>query len=354
MALLDTFYTNPPKLTNFYPRKLQLPLHSNFALFGARGVGKSALVIEYARTLTKPYLYIDCQDPAFILEDLEIPLLNAFIKEESIYTVIFDHYFEGFLDALPNVAQTIIVTHQSLKLAMPSFRLKPLDFEEFFNFHKSYNLTHSFDLYSKLGSLPQIAKAPSSTLASRELFYERFDMQEGKVLLILALFQGRVTTPHQIYQRAREYFKISKDWLYRAIEQFVNEGILYQIPTLQRGFGKKLFLYDFIFSKYLNKNQNFLTSFDTLVALALIKHNIEVKAITTPLSYLTDNHHLIVIAPFDGEEQLWKRVQNSFAFYSNLQPKSVQIVTVNSSYQFSIKNITFSAQPFFEWVVGLE
>lgn len=354
MALLDAFFTNPPKLQSFYPRKLQLPSNSSFALFGARAVGKSSLVIDYIRHIKTPYLYIDCQDPAFILEDLDITELNYFIKEESIATIILDHYFIGFLDALPNIKQTIIVSREYLELSMPSFKLNPLDFEEFLNFHNSHSLTSSFDLYSKLGSLPQIAKVSSSTIASRELFFERFDTQEGKVLLILALFQGKATTSHQIYQRAREYFKISKDWLYKAINQFLNEGVIYQISTYERGFGKKIFIYDFIFSRYLNKNQNFLTTFDSLVTLALIKHNINIKAINSPLSYLTKNQHLILIAPFESEERFWQKAQNNFAFYNKLKPETITILTVNSSYAFTIKNFSFRALPFFEWVVGLE
>jgi len=47
MTVIDNFFTNPPKIENFYPRKLQLPKDKSFILTGARDSGKSALVINY-------------------------------------------------------------------------------------------------------------------------------------------------------------------------------------------------------------------------------------------------------------------------------------------------------------------
>jgi hypothetical protein len=112
-------------------------------------------------------------------------------------------------------------------------------------------------------------------------------------------------------------------------------------------------LYDFLFSKYLNKNQTFLTSFDSIVTLALIKHQISVKSIANPLGYICEDGELIIVAPFESEENLWVKVQTNFALYSKLSPSRVTILTVNSSFSFTIKDITFQALPFYEWVVGL-
>jgi predicted AAA+ superfamily ATPase len=354
LHILDIFFNNPPKIDHIRPRKLQLPPQESFLLYGARGVGKTTLIVDYIQKSVKgEYLYIDCQDPTFILNDMETEDLNFYIEEESINTLILDHFYHGFLDTLPKVQQLIIISRELLQLPLQSFSLYPLDFEEFLNFHSNFSLTNSFDLYTKLGSLPQVAISQSATISAREHFFERFDAQEGKVLLILSLFHGRVTTTHQIYQRASEYFKISKDWLYRAIKEFLAEGVIYQIETHEKGFGKKIFLYDFLFSKYLNKNQTFLTSFDSIVTLALIKHQISVKSIANPLGYICEDGELIIVAPFESEEHLWVKVQTNFALYTKLAPSRVTILTVNSSFSFTIKDITFQALPFYEWVVGL-
>ncbi len=351
MTILDTFFTNPPKLERFYPRKLQLPKDESFLLCGARGCGKSALVIDYINSLQEQFLYIDCEDPAFILKTLDEFELEEFIKEEGIKVLILDHYFEGFLEYLPKAEQLIAVSRLPLDLGLKRLRLYPLDFEEFINFKNRNEAIDAFNLYAKFGSLAHIAKSSNTLLASRELFFEKFDSQEGKVLLILSFFQGKVATSHQIYQRAKEDFKISKDWLYKTIKNYEKEGVLYKIKTLEGGFGEKIFLYDFIFSKYLNKNQLFITTFDTLVALALLKKGVKILASNSPLGYLNGNR-FIQVAPFEDEANLWKKAQNSFGFYTKHKIKKVIAVTVNGRYNFKIKDIKFEAVPFYEWTIG--
>ena len=352
MTLLNSFLSNINRVDIFYPRKLQLPLNESFILTGVRGSGKSALIIDYINSQKKRFLYLDCQDPAFILEDIDIVELNNFIKSENIRLLVLDHYFEGFLEELPKVEQLIIVSRENLDINLPTYKLYPLDFEEFLNFKKSINITNAFNLYTKFGSLPRIAKSTNPTISSREIFFEKFDEQEGKVILILSLFQAKIATPHQIYQRAKESFKISKDWLYKSIKNFENEGVLYQLPTLDKGFGKKIILFDFIFSKYLNKYQQIYTTFDALVALALIKHKFNPIATTAPLGYLLDDS-FIQIAPFTIESEFWKKAYEGFNFYANLGIKEVIILTVNLQYEFKIKDINFKAISFYEWVVGL-
>jgi len=353
MYLLNYFYSSSIQNEQYYPRKLQLPKGS-FMLIGARGVGKSALIIDYLKNYEQhSYLYIDCQDPAFILEEIDIVELEEFIAEEGIKILVLDNYFEGFLENFPKVENLIIIAKEPiLEIELPIYRLYPLDFEEFINFSKTQNIQNAFNTYTKKGSLPHIAKSLNINSAAKELFFEKFETQEGKVLLILAIFNTKVTTAHQIYQRAKEYFKISKDWLYKTIKNFENEGVIYQIDTLERGFGKKLLIYDFAFAKYLNKHQSFNATLDSIVALALIKHKIAIKAVLNPLGYLSDKNELILISAFENEEAMWSKIQKNFGFYTNLKLKSVTIVTISNSYNFTIKNITFNAIPFYEWVIG--
>ncbi len=354
MNILLSFYKNPPVIEPFYPRKVQLPKDKNFALFGPRGSGKSALIANYLQELKQNYLYIDCQDPIFILEDLQKETLQAFIEEEKITTLVLDHYFEGFLNEFPKVNQLILISNQKQKLNFPSFFLMPLDFEEFLAFNKNIaNISHIFTLFTKKGSLPKIANSLNPYMSAREIFFEKFTEQEGKVLLILSLFQGKIASTHQIYQRAKEYFKISKDWLYKSIKAFEQEGILYQIPTLQKSVGKKLIIYDFVFSRYLNKYQTFIISFDALVALALIKKSIQIKALHNMLGYMKEDRELILIAPFESEEQAWLKIQKNFNFFNQINAKKVTLISVSNSFSFAVGKLSFEALPFYEWIIGL-
>ncbi len=354
MNILYSFYNNPPIIEPFYPRKLQLPKDKNFALFGPRGSGKSALIANYLQESNQNFLYIDCQDPIFILEDLQKETLQAFIQEEKITTLVLDHYFEGFLNEFPKVNQLIFISNQKQKLNFPSFLLMPLDFEEFLAFNKNIaNVSHTFTLFTKKGSLPKIATSLNPYMSAREIFFEKFSEQEGKVLLILSLFHGKIASAHQIYQRAKEYFKISKDWLYKSMKAFEQEGILYQIPTLQKGFGQKLILYDFVFSRYLNKYQPFISTFDSIVALALIKKKIQVKALNFTLGYIKKDGELILVAPFESEEQAWIKMQKNFNYFKQIGAKKITLISVSNSFSFTIGKLSFEALPFYEWIIGL-
>ncbi len=354
MRVLELFFNNPPKIDNYKLRKIELP-NSSFNLYGARGVGKSALVINYLNSLKRDsYLYIDCQDPIFIMHDIDSNSLSDFINEESIDTLVLDHYFEGFLDYIPTVNRVIIVSAELVDInSIDSIKLFPLDFEEFYSFQRASTPEHNFSLYTKYGSLPKIAISGSS-FSYKELFFEKFTTQEGKVLLILALFNAKMTSKHQIYQKSKEFFKISKDWLYKVIKRFEDESVVYWIDSVDKSLGKKLLIYDFAFAKYLNRLLDFNSRFDSIVALALIKQNIEFKAYENRPYYLTNKGELIIVSALENEESFWRRVQSNFSIFSNLKLKSVTIVTNSIGYSFEIKGITFNAMPFYEWVTGLK
>jgi len=349
VEIFEQFFNINTKIDNFLPRNLKLPNDISFQLIGARATGKSALILNYLSKKSKhSYLYIDCQDPAFIFEDINEEALQKFINEEGIQTLVLDHYFNGFIQRLPKVKQIVIVSREICEFQLPLYRLYPLDFSEF-----SRNNINSanFNNYTKKGSLPSVAISNERYIKLKEIFFEKFDEGDGKVLLVLALFNTKIATANQIYQKAKEHFKISKDWLYATLKRFEEEGVLYRIKKLESGFGDKIMLYDFAFAKYLNKYQTFINSFDSIVALALIKQNIDIVAISNPLGYLQLNSNILtIIAPFESEEVFWRKAQTNFAIYNQISPKEVQIVTISNSYQFSIKDINFKAIPFFEWI----
>jgi len=349
MEIFEQFFNINTKLDNYLPRSLVLPKEKSFQLIGARATGKSALILNYLHSLPKgSYLYIDCQDPTFILEELNEYELEQFLKEENIETLVLDHYFNGFIEKIPKVKQLIIVSREITEIVLPTFRLYPLDFIEF---SKSNISSSSFNNYTKRGSLPSVSISSEHFVKLKEIFFEKFDEGDGKVLLILSLFNTKITTTNQIYKKAKEHFKISKDWLYQTLQKFEDEGVLYRLKKLESGFGDKIILYDFAFAKYLNKYQPFINTFDSIVALALIKQNIDIVALSSPFGYLQlDTNKLTLISPFESSESFWLKAQKNFHTYQQLTSKDIQIVTISNSYEFKIKDITFKAMPFFEWV----
>ena len=355
MDILEYFQGLRPRNPSFRPRKLTLPGEGSFCLYGARGTGKSDLILEYLHNLPEDsWLYLDAQDPAFALEDIDAESLEQFMEEESLQTLAIDHWYPSFLERLPDVPQLILVGRQRPKgIDLPAYELFPLDYEEFLGFDRGHSPTQSFSRFLKLGTLPAMARTEpeAAPLRLRELFYEAFDDAESRLLLILARFQGRRVSAHQIYTTAREYFRISKDWTYATLKRFEEEKLLYLIPEIGRGGGKKLILYDFILTRYLNKFQPFPATFDAMVALALIKHRFPFRS-AGPLGYrLEERNELILPSPFENEERFWQRAQKRYGDLHILGIDRVSIVTVSNRYNFRIGNIDFEAMPFYEWSI---
>ncbi len=354
MEILDSFYDQKPQNDLFYPRKLQLPERGPFAIFGARATGKSALILDWLKVRPpESWLYLDAQDPVFAFEDIDADMLEEYLTEEKIPTLIIDHWFEGFLDRLPRAEELILVSRAfPADMPLPRYELFPLDYEEFLGFDRGHSPTQTFNRFLRLGTLPSISRTtpPSSLLKLRELFYEKYDDQESRLLLILARFQGRRATTHQIYTAAREYFRISKDWTYRTIRRFEEEKILYFIPESQ-GTGRKLILYDFLLSRYLNKRQPFPVTFDAMVALALIKHGFPFYALENLGYHIETGEEIILPAPFENEEQFWKRAQQHYGAFKKSGARFVTVVSVSNRFRFRIGMIDFEALPFYEWSI---
>ncbi len=354
MNILDSLYLSAPANSKFFARKLQLPSSGSFEINGARGVGKTSLILDYISQLKEEeYLYIDCQEPIFALEDIDYIEIDEFIIENGIKTVILDHYFEGFIQTLPRAKQIIILSRVKSEFDLTSYTLYPLDYEEFLGFDKSSIPSSSFNRLLKHGTLPSIANTSNQNikLELKSLFFERFDTNESRLILILARFHGKRVTPYKLYTYAKEYFKISKDWVYKRYQQFIKEGLIIELEDIEKRSGKRVYMYDFVLPKYLNPLQSFPTTFDSLVVLALYKHQIEFLN-SDGLGYILPKQNIIITpAPFESEEQFWKKAHKFISRYQRKSIKRVNIVTVSSSYTFTIANIVFEAMPFFEWSI---
>ncbi|WP_457608274.1 hypothetical protein [Nitratifractor sp.] len=356
MDVLDYFYELKPSNDRFFSRKLSLPERGSFNLHGARGCGKTALLLDWLRSRDpESWLYLDAQDPVFALEDLDTELLEAYLAEEpAIRTLVIDHWYDGFLERAPKVEQLVVVSRTPASSPdLERYELFPLDYEEFLGFDRSHSPEQAFSRYLKAGTLPPVSRTPpgSIPLRLREFFYEKFDEQESRLLLILARFQGRRVTTHQLYTYARESFRISKDWIYATIGRFREEKILLMPEYVERGNGKKLIIYDFILTRYLNKLQPFPVTFDAMVALALHKHGFPLRALGS-LGYLLDERReLVVPSPFEGEEQFWQRAQRRYGEFRQSGARTVAVVTVSSRFSFTIGELRFEALPFYEWSI---
>jgi hypothetical protein len=252
------------------------------------------------------------------------------------------------------VKQLVLVSRDKNSInKLPKYQLLPLDYEEFLGFDRFLTPQSAFNHFLKLGTMPKIAKGSIYELYFnlKELFLEKFDNLESRLLLILAKFHSRRASTYQIYTTAREHFKISKDWTYKTIKEFEKEGIIYFFDEALLKGAKKMVLYDFALTKYLNRAITFNQIFDSTISLALIKHKFNFASFGN-LGYIIFNRKRVIIpAPFETKEQLKSKVSKLLKEFKKFEIESVAIVTVSNRYSFELGDTLFEAIPFYEWTV---
>jgi hypothetical protein len=352
MQLLEYFYNKSSTIHTYYQRKFFIPDSKKVLIYGSPWSGKSYLVLDYLTKFEQDeVLYIDFQDPKLQFITLTTQKLNLFIKENSIKIVVLDHYTHDYFKRLPNANQLIIVSDIYYEyIGFEAIKLSLLDYEEFFSFQKNSSEKQVFNLFLKRGTLPQL----SSQIAPKEQLFKlfiksHFDKSQQKLLSILAHFNTHSVTTFQIYNYAKERYKISKDLIYKQIKEFQKRDIIVFIPDYTNS-NKKLLFFDFALAKYLSLSQNFPKQFDSMVALSLLKHNIKFKTFGMS-GYITEKNILIIPAPFESEESFWKKAHNRFPSYKKSSIQKIYIITVATQYEFKIEEILFEALPFYEWVV---
>lgn len=353
MELLEYYQNQRYNTENYVPRKCQLPLNGDINLFGVRGAGKTTMILDLMHDENVELtLYIDLEDPNLIFNRLSTLSLQQYIDREGITLLILDHYHEGYLPYFPNVERLIVLSRIPLENEnLSPIELFPLDYEEFLAFETSAAQSSGFNHFLRAGTLPLIARSQkTSTQAMKTFLQSSFDDNEQKLLLILAQHHTKHLTTHQIYTFAKEKFKVSKDWLYKTMKLFTQEKLVLFIEDRYQKSGKKMLLFDFAFAKYLTLGQPFIMQFDTMIALALMKHHIKVQTLGIH-GYVTTKDELIIPAPFESEESLWVKSQSKFSIYKKYGIKKVTIVTVANSYEYHIEKLYFEALPFNEWSV---
>ena len=353
MELLEYYQNQRHHIEHYVPRKCQVPQSGDVNLFGVRGAGKSAMIFDLMQEEDLGQtLYIDLDDPNLTFNTLSTLSLQQYIDREGIRLLIIDHYVEGYLPKFPNVERLIVISRRPLDTEdLTPVELFPLDYEEFLAFESASAQSSGFNHFLRSGTLPMIARSQKTSLQAMKTFLKSsFDENEKKLLLILAQHHTKHLTTHQIYTFAKEKFKVSKDWLYKTMKHFTQERLVLFIEDRYQRSGKKMLLFDFAFAKYLTLGQPFILQFDTMIALALMKHRIEVQTLGIH-GYITNQDELIIAAPFESEESLWVKSQNKFSIYKKYGIKKVTIVTVANSYEYQIEKLHFEAIPFNEWSV---
>ncbi len=356
MPILEYFHSQTLPHDAFVIRKIQLMPNQKINLFGVRGSGKSAIAFDFLATHCKEseeYLWIDFDDPHLLLDTFSAKELEAFIVQNGITTLVLDHFKIEYLEYIPDVKSTVVISRHPLHLVgFEALELFALDYEEFIAFEKKSS-QNSLNNFLKLGSLPQIAKEGTIHIDKIKRFLNHsFSPNEQRLLAILAMHNTHPITTYQIYRYAKEKYKISKDWLYKTLKEWQEERLIVLIENRYQKSTKKIILFDFILSKYLTLSQPFIVQFDNLVALAILKHYHDFEAIGSREYLVHTLCEAIILAPFDSQENAWKKCYLKLSTYQKYAITKATIITVANHYRFTIKEIEFEAMPFSQWSIA--
>lgn len=354
MQLLEYFYDRNNEIDDYQARKFNISDMPKIFIYGSPSSGKTSLALDYLMNFdNEEILYIDFKDPKFAFLDIMAEDVQSFVEANEIKHLVLDHYTHDYFEVLPRVKQLIILssTDYAFDESFEKLKLPLLDYEEFFAIKKRVTEKQAFNQFFLQGTLPQLAiqSTPKEQLFLNFL-RSHFSPSEQKLLTVLAHFNGATVSTFQLYTYAKERYKISKDLIYKQIQAFEERNIITFIFDSENPKQKKLLFFDFALAKYLSLNQNFPKQFETMVALSLLKHNVPFNSFGLN-SYITHEKNLILPTPFETEESFWKKAHNKFSIYKRQKVTKVSIVTVASSFEFTIENILFEALPFYEWVV---
>jgi len=357
MEQLEALYESTPKAVGFVERKCSIPgKHIN--LYGPPQSGKSWLLLDYLSHIPKrKHLYIDLND--FRLDTASLgQKLPDFIQMNDIDVVAIDHY-DGSIP-LPVCQQLIVVSQKPLGLpGLSPLPLETLDFEEYLAFEKRHiHLEHSFSLYLRTGSLPAMATVHETLLtrrlhqATRTIFPTR---NEQILFRRLARFLGKPVSANQLYTAIKKEHKISKDWLYRTLKSWEER----QIVRWLEKFGhpkaaRRLLLYDFAIPASMYFEKSLMGQLHSIAAIKMLRHHPRIFYTETIDLYEPETDRAILLSPFANPRSSAAKVSKLVDEIDELGIRSITILTIANTFEFTFEAIRIVAKPFYEWIMEEE
>jgi len=263
----------------------------------------------------------------------------------------FDFSFE-----IPNCQEIIISTIHDISLdGFTNQKVYPLDFEEFISFNKAQiNIKNLFNLYASFGTFPEIVLqdkinfVTSVQLLTRSFFENDTEFAIFKEFVIS---QGLKLSMFQVFNKIKQHSKISKDKFYNFTKTLQKQKILFLVDKFESpNAPKKIFLIDFAFKSALSFKKDFITRFENIVFLELLKKDKEMFYTDEINFYIPKEKKAILIYPFLLLNAILDKVKKL-----NLQNiKTVQIITLELEKSFTKNNTKFEIIPFWNWALQEE
>lgn len=350
--LLEEFYKTDLYLEKFHYRKVFIG-DKSYQLNGISQSGKTKLIKNYLLSLKKnSYLYIDCSDIRINIQELNNNL-PIFCNKNKIDVLVLDNYVQTIKFA--NVSQLIITSqvHYNIDF-LETLWLYPLDYEEFLAYEHKYD-SSALNHFFKLGGLPSMHKTHSderNVYIQKTLKYALNEI-EFDIIHYCAKIMSQKISPYTIYERLKQFRKISKDKLYKSFEDLVKKRYIHQLEKIGTPKAtKKLYLCDISLKSALTIDKHFGRLFENMIYLELLKANVECFYDDEIDFYIPHNGEVILSMPFTDERALFKKIEQIEAFIFMYQIKNVTVVTMNHEGGISHPFSKVEMIPFDIWALG--
>ncbi len=349
--LLEEFYKQDLHNPYFIERKIQLG-ETSTQLIGISQSGKSSLIKHYLLQHKKSsYLYIDCDDIRIGIDELN-EHLQLFCTEHAIEILALDNYVSTI--ALPNVRQILISGEQTFSLEdFNLIRIYPLDFEEFLAYEHKFDST-ALNHYLQLGGFPAMHRTPSEERVrtlQRTLQQALSDIEFALIMLITKMASQKVSA-FTLYERLKSQRKISKDILYKSMEQLIGKGYVHPVKKFAHSRAtKKLYLCDIAIKNALTTQKHFGRLFENLVFLELLKHEHTVYYDEGIDFYLNEENRVVLCMPFSNKEMLFKKIEGIEGFLVTHQVSRVEVITMSSEGELHHPFVDVEMMPFGIWAL---
>ncbi|RLA71582.1 MAG: ATP-binding protein [Epsilonproteobacteria bacterium] len=349
--LLGEFYRLDLHAGHFIVRKTQI-LEQSCQLNGITQSGKTALIKHTLLGRKKSsYLYIDCNDIRIDTIELNI-ILGSFCKKNKVECVALDNYHTSIVP--PNVPQLIIsseVHHDFDNLE--TIRLYPLDYEEFLAYEHKYDST-ALNHFFQLGGFPgmhRIVSDDRNRSIQKNLQFSLSDI-EFNLMLLSAKMSTQKISAFSLYERLKSERRISKDMLYKNMQQLTAKGYLHQLAKFEHPRAtKKLYLCDIAIKNALSTQKHFGRLFENLIYLEMHKRGFEIYYDEGIDFYLPEQQRVVLCMPFGNQEMLFKKVEHIEAFIITHNVTKVEVVTMSSESELSHPFATVEMIPFAIWAL---
>lgn len=319
-------------------------------------MGKTMLAKAHSQEF-KNSLYIDCADirlqPHLGTIAQSLPL---FITQKHIDLLILDHFclqslFLPTLEKIQSHSTTAILLVSKTPLPFcPQHKLLGLDFEEYMSFAHSNTSEHLFNLFLLDGTLPEICLLDEHKKGERKREILAFN-ETAQILQAILPFMGHTLTTHHLYTHLKKTQPISKDKVYKTIQDYQAQGIILFLPKFcHEKAPKKLYFWDFSLFSAISYERNFVALFENMILLELLKFGLPYYSAHLDFLLITPQAQIgIIAAPFLSEESIQKRIAKAHHQYHQLS--RLYVITLGTAFETQTP-LPCVALPFWEFAQG--